>query len=72
MLMPEAGLCLSTLRAYVGTVNPHFTYESLKLLFCGDRYTPLVNSQTSCMYPGTLVESLYISCYVSNNKLMLS
>ncbi len=35
------------------------------LLICGYRSTPLVISQTSCVYCITLVQSLFISCYVS-------
>jgi hypothetical protein len=34
--------------------------------------SPLLNSLTSSVYPGTFVQSLYISCYVSINKLVLS
>jgi hypothetical protein len=39
---------------------------------CGDLPTPLVNGQTSWVYPSIPVQSLYISCYVTVNKLVLS
>ncbi len=39
---------------------------------CGDLPTPLIDGQTSWVYPSTLVQSLYISCYVYSNKLVLS
>jgi hypothetical protein len=41
----------------------------LGISVCGDLAAPLVDSQTSWVYPGTLVQSLYISCYVFSNKL---
>jgi hypothetical protein len=39
---------------------------------CGDLATPLVDGQTSWVNCTTLVHSLYISCYVFSNKLLLS
>ncbi len=41
---------------------------------CGDRSTPLVNGQTSCVYPGTLVQTFVykLLCTVFSNKLVLS
>jgi hypothetical protein len=41
-------------------------------IYCGDLATPLVDGQTSWMYCITLIQSLYRSCYVSLNKLVLS
>jgi hypothetical protein len=38
---------------------------------CGDLATSLVDGQTSWMYCTTLIHSLYISCNVFSNKLVL-
>jgi hypothetical protein len=54
-------------------------FSSHELVFCrareepfGDLATPLDDGQTSWVYCITLVQSLFISCYVSLNKLVLS
>ncbi len=39
---------------------------------CREKATPLVDGQNSWVYSSTLVQSLYISCYVFSNKLVLS
>jgi hypothetical protein len=38
---------------------------------CGELPTPLVGGQTSRVYPSISVQYLYISCYVTANKLVL-
>ncbi len=40
--------------------------------YCGDLPTPLVDDQTSWVYSSNPVQFLYISCYVTANKLVLS
>ncbi len=60
--------CESTLVATTYTVILRIPYYSC----CGELATPLVDGQTSWVYCITLVQSLYISCYVSSNKLVLS
>jgi hypothetical protein len=44
----------------------------LKKASCGDLVTLLADGQTSRAYCFTLVQLLYISCYASLNKLVLS
>jgi hypothetical protein len=46
--------------------------DYLEYLYCGDLPTPLVDGQTSWVYPSIPLQSLYISCYVTDNKLVLS
>jgi hypothetical protein len=38
--------------------------------YCGDLPTPLVDGQTSWVYSSIPVQSLYISFYVIDNKLV--
>jgi hypothetical protein len=53
-----------------------FNFKVIETVFfclpCGDLPTPLVAGQTSWMYPINPVQSLYISCHVTDTKLALS
>ncbi len=40
-------------------------------MYCGDLPASLVDGQTSWVYPSIPVKPLYISCYVTDNKLVL-
>ncbi len=48
------------------------TFHTLHQAPCGELPTPLVDGQTSWVYPNIPVQSLYISCSVTANKLVLS
>jgi hypothetical protein len=48
------------------------TVLCLNLLVCGELATPLGDRLTSWVYSTTFVQYLYISCYLSENKPVLS
>ncbi len=61
-------------QAIASTFLPNFCQggHHHQAIYCGELPTPLVDGQTSRVYCITLVQYLYISCYVFSNKLVLS